>query len=411
MRKFALTGLALIAAVLTSMLGGATSAVAAQFPAVQSQAPQPGITVSVYALGFNQISCSAASACLGLGLAVNPKTLGTEFPLAWNGTAWRKLALPSPAKGATEADLTGVSCAREAKQPSCVAVGYYASKSGNPGMFAVAWTGGALRLLPAPRLAQGVAEGYLDALSCASARHCVAVGSGFTTKGGAFPLLFETWNGTSWTVKTKALPAVGDIPELNGISCATSADCVLVGALQGRNGKPSAYAARWNGASLRRLTVPVPAGIAWPTLAAVSCSSAASCAVTGLNFNTSNGSTGQAFIDVLRGGTWSRSKVSWPKGTTSTELLGVSCLSATWCIAAGSAGNHAAALAYDGTSWSAQHVQAPPKGYADDFGGISCVTGKSCVALGDTGPVKGNELNPLGALWHGKAWTLKVIPG
>ena len=409
MRKLVLTGLALIAAVLMSMLGGVTSAVAAQFPTVQSQAPRPGITVNVYALGFNQISCSAASACLGLGLAVNPKTLGSQFPLAWNGTAWRKLALPSPAKGATEAALTSVSCVRETKQPSCVAVGDYVSKSGNPGVFAVAWTGGALRLLPAPRLSKGIADVYLDALSCVSARHCIALGGGVTTKDGAFPLVFETWDGTGWTVRTKALPAAGDFPQLNGISCATSADCVLVGALQGGNGKASAYAARWNGASLTRLAVPVPAGIASPTLAAVSCSSAAACAVTGLNFNTSNGSTGQAFIDVLRSGTWSLTKVTWPKGTTSTELLALSCRSAKWCIAAGSAGNDVATLIYNGKSWSAQHLPAPAKGYADAFGGISCVTEKSCVALGDIGPVKKDELDPLGATWRGKAWSLRVI--
>lgn len=54
------------------------------------------------------------------------------------------------------AGLTGVSCAREAKQASCVAVGDYVTKSGHASVFAVAWTGGALRLLPAPRLPKGV---------------------------------------------------------------------------------------------------------------------------------------------------------------------------------------------------------------------------------------------------------------
>ena len=146
-----------------------------------------------------------------------------------------------------------------------------------------------------------------------------------------------------------------------------------------------------------------------PSPAAVSCSSTAACAVTGLNFSTSNGSTGQTFIDVLRGGKWSLVKVASPKGTTSSVLLALSCLSATWCVAAGSTGDKVAALIYNGKSWSAQHLPGPAKGYADDFGGISCVTEKSCVALGDIGPVREDELDPLGALWNGKAWTLKVI--
>jgi hypothetical protein len=129
--------------------------------------------------------------------------------------------------------------------------------------------------------------------------------------------------------------------------------------------------------------------------------------VTGLNFSAASGPTGLAFTDVLRNGTWSLAKVAWPQGTTTSQLLGLSCLSATWCIAAGSNDSADAALIYNGRSWSAQRLPAPAKGYGDDFGGISCVTENSCVALGDIGPVKENELSPLGGRWNGKAWTLK----
>jgi hypothetical protein len=409
-RKLVLAGLAVLAAALTGLLGGAVPAIGVQLPTVgPPQAVRPGITVSAYALGFNQISCSSALACLGLGLAVNPKTRGSQVTLAWNGAAWRKLALPAPAKGATAVELTGVSCARHTKRPGCVAVGDYLSKSGDPGVFAVTWTGGALRLLPVPQLPKGVADVYFDGLSCVSARHCVALGVGIATSNGAFPLLLETWNGTGWTVKTKDLPTADDFPDLNGISCATSTDCVLVGSLQrGGSGNLSAYAARWNGTTLTRMTVPVPA-LASPSLAAVSCPSTAFCAVTGLNFSAASGSAGLAFADILRGGKWSLVKLASPEGTTTSELLALSCLSATWCIAAGSVGTRVEALTYDGRSWSAQRLPAPAKGYADDFGGISCVTEKSCVALGDIGPVKEDELDPLGARWNGKTWTLRVI--
>jgi hypothetical protein len=410
-RKLVLAGLAVLAALFTGLLGGTVPAIGVQFPTIRPlQAVRPGITVSLYALGFNQTSCSSASACLGIGLAVNPKTLGSQVTLAWKGSAWRKLALPIPAKGAMAVELTGVSCAREVKQPSCVAVGDYVSKSGDSSVFAVAWTGGALRLLPVPRLPKGVADVYFDGLSCVSARHCVALGVGIATSNGAFPLLFETWDGTGWTVKTKDLPTVDDFPDLNGISCATPTYCVLVGGLQqGGNDKQNAYAARWNGTSLSRLTVPVPAGIAAPSLAAVSCSSTAFCAVTALNFSATSGPTGTAFTDILRDGNWSLAKVAWPKGTKTSQLLTLSCLSPTWCIAAGNVGSRVAAFTYNGRSWSSQHLPAPAQGYADDFGGITCVTEKSCIALGDIGPVKENELEPLGALWNGKTWSLKVI--
>ena len=314
-----------------------------------------------------------------------------------------------PGQGATAVELTGVSCARQTKRSACVAVGDYVSKSGDPGVFAVAWTGGALRLLPVPRLPKSAADVYFDGLSCMSAKHCVALGVGITSNG-AFPLLFDTWDGSGWTVRTKALPAVDDYPQLNSISCATSTDCVLVGGLQrGGSGNLTAYAARWNGASLTGMTVPVPARLASPTLAAVSCPSTAFCAVTGLNFSAADGSTGLAFADILRDGKWSLVKLASPKGTTTSQLLALSCLSATWCIAAGSVGTRVEALAYNGRSWSAQRLPAPAKGYAEDFGGIGCVTEKSCVALGGIGPVNEDELDPLGARWNGTTWTLKVI--
>jgi hypothetical protein len=181
-----------------------------------------------------------------------------------------------------------VSCARQTKRPGCVAVGDYVSKSGDPGMFAVAWTGGALRLLPVPRLPKGVADVYFDGLSCVSATHCVALSVGITTSNGAFPLLFETWDGTGWTVKTKDLPTVDDFSDLNG-------------------------------------------------------------------------SAGLAFADILRGGKWSLVKLASPEGTTTSQLLALSCLSATWCMATGSVGTRVEALTYNGRSWSAQHLPAPAR--------------------------------------------------
>ncbi len=389
----------------------ATPSLAAQSPATPSLAAG-GITFSLYAFSANQVSCASAGACLGLGLEVNPKTLGSQVTLGWNGKAWRRLALPKPVKETTQVDFNGVSCARGARQPFCLAVGYYAVKSGDFGSIAVAWTGGAVKLLPAPPPPKGAtAEDIsLDAVSCLSATHCVAVGSDNVTPTGASPLLIETWNGTRWTVRTKALPAANDFPVLNDVSCVTAADCVLAGNLQlGPGGKQAAYAARWNGTSLTRLTVRVPAGVTEPILAAVSCPSTATCVATGLDFSTASGATGLAFVEVLREGTWSPSKISWPRGTKSSTLFGLSCRSATWCVAAGSAGTGAAALFYNGKTWSALHVPAPVKGYTDDFDGISCLSAKNCVALGDIGPVKVNALGPLSGVWNGKTWALKAI--
>jgi hypothetical protein len=121
------------------------------------------------------------------------------------------------------------------------------------------------------------------------------------------------------------------------------------------------------------------------------------------------------FADRWNGKTWTAATVSWPKGTTNSNLLGVSCVSAKSCVAAGyidakfnlgpaAPDGKAAAVSWNGKAWTATNVPAPGSGKRSVFSGVSCLSTDSCVAAG--------QLVPLGlaGFWNGRSWKLITTP-
>lgn len=391
------------------VLGGAAPAIAAQAPAAPAAitpAPiDPATTGNASLLTLSKISCASPKVCLALGA-------GPYIPaLVWDGKTWTQLAVPAPATGATNVILTGVSCV---KGPSCVVVGQYttASTPSTIAAFAMTWTGG--KLTPTPALAQPaqVTAVSLNAVSCVTAKHCVAVGDVLATFNNADALLFETWNGSTWTASTKAVSTKYSA-QLTDVSCVTATRCVTVGFLSPTvsNSTFSALSILWTGSSITGLKVPEPGGISDPYLTAVSCATATSCVATGFDVADLEGGKGLGFAEVLNKSTWTVGKVTWPKGTRLSYLLGVSCASARYCVAAGLADDStsvAAAMVYNGTSWAAQNPPAPVKGNSDNLLAVSCAAASSCVAIGNIGPVSGSR-SLLSAFLTGARWTLLTV--
>jgi hypothetical protein len=106
--------------------------------------------------------------------------------------------------------------------------------------------------------------------------------------------------------------------------------------------------------------------------------------------------------------------VSWPKGVKNTLLLGVSCLSASHCVAVGSTGDNpnaeglssrAAATVWNGKAWSAMSVPAPAKGKFSLFNGVNCHKA-FCAAAGQTGPSGSTNGIGLSGFTSGSSWKL-----
>ena len=102
------------------------------------------------------------------------------------------------------------------------------------GARAGAWS---LQPIPAPK----GPDSALSAVSCASSRACIAVGS----TGSAGPLV-ERWNGKRWTVMHTLGIALGFDPSIVGlsaVSCSVAPACTAVGS--DADGGP--LIERWNG--------------------------------------------------------------------------------------------------------------------------------------------------------------------
>jgi hypothetical protein len=137
--------------------------------------------------------------------------------------------------------------------------------------------------------------------------------------------------------------------------------------------------------------------------------SLSSCAAVGV----SSGKSTTSFLDVWNGKTWRLTRWSGPTGTTSADLYGVSCPSASRCLAVGSVGagvrTAAAALAFNGATWTATKVPGPAKGKLSVFNAVSCPKVGDCVAIGNDGPVTASsQLGQLSGYWNAKTWQLSA---
>jgi len=161
---------------------------------------------------------------------------------------------PRPAPSATgtvkHGDfLTGVTC-----QPAgtCVAVGWYYYGATGPSLTqAIRWNGRAGLAMPTPGRGQ---HSRLDGVSCATAANCLAVG---TYNAGVFGIP-EHWDGSRWTIRRLPIPpgAPGEDPLVlpASVSCSSATACVTVGSNQAAN-----MAERWNGTTWTVQRTPDPA--------------------------------------------------------------------------------------------------------------------------------------------------------
>ncbi len=370
------------------------------------------------------VSCTSPSACIAVG--GRRDRAGAEVTLAevWNGTAWSVQKTPNP-PGVPSSSLVGVSCT---SATFCIAVGQTATALaevwngttwsiqrtasvpfaafngvsctspsactlvGTTGSDALAerWNGTSWSV---QSTAPGLSTGDFTAVSCTSATACTAVGN----RGFSLPLA-EAWNGTAWSVQKTPVPRFGG--QLSGVSCTSASACTAVG----HTGGIPPLAERWNGSTWSIQATPGVDG--QPTsLDSVSCTSATLCTATG-SYNPSAITAPAA--EQWNGTTWSVQQVPDPQPQINGALPGVSCTSATACIAAGY-DSVALAEGWNGTSWSVQPISTPP-GIADsELSALSCALATMCLAVGDyRTPL--NPSVPLTEVWNGTSWSLGSAP-
>lgn len=331
--------------------------------------------------------------------ALLPAVPAAAIPVTWHVT-------PSPNRGGAN-ELDAVSCS---SPQFCAAVGE--SRFGAGGTLTEMWDGHRWSLTASPSLGRLPNRGTLVAVSCPTARFCVAVG--YYTPGPFSDLtLIEIWNGSRWSVSPSRNP--GSYSHLTGVSCTSSRNCEAVGFYLNdcspHTGGSSGLVERWDGHDWSVVASP-RLSCHLPQLQAVSCSSWFSCTAVGSYYH---GSGDWTLVESWDGRRWSVVPSPNPAPGNNNELQGVSCSGPEHCMAVGTYqrvyAGPALTLAevWNGTRWS---ILPTPRAHPEDsnvLAGVSCTGAADCVAAGDRADGFGNA-DTLVEAWDGSAWSVTSSP-
>ena len=303
---------------------------------------------------LNDVSCVTGGECFAVGNTTAATPVKTA--LRWNGTEWKTQTTAGGLINPTS--LNSISCTSAS---FCVAVGYH-TITPNKWLLAERWNGTEWK-----RLELGLAEkfGEFTAVSCASETMCMGV----TATGSSF-----TWNGTEWKPAYPKGEGLG-VETLKDVSCPTTTFCMSVGKKTGG----VTFSQTWNGTEL--VEKKPPTGY---FLEGVSCSAAAACTTVGYRVTGSEVPPAAARWD---GTSWSAQTISGPVGSVAVPLSGVSCSSATVCVAvgayySGSTPPPSLTMRWNGISWVVQSSPNPAESTESLLQDVSCISPSACTSVG-----------------------------
>ncbi|HEX4435004.1 MAG TPA: hypothetical protein VH012_09235 [Acidimicrobiales bacterium] len=418
----------------TTGVAGAATGFGSQVAATQWTATNPPALPSGESYD-DSVSCVSSSFCVATVLDEGG-SVATAAVQVWNGATWTTAGIPVPA-GATEVELISVSCTSAV---FCVVVGTDGTSSSFL-PFAVQWDGSSWSISPGVTAPSGATNAELTGVSCTGPTWCMATGIAADNMFDVTNAFALQWNGSGWVPSPSIVAPGGSDAELTSISCTAPTSCMAVGASavgtaplfvphaqssSGPGGAPAPFgfpmpglhanavphappvdqllAEQWNGSSWSNSPVPPPPGVTDPVFESVSCAGAGFCMATG-GFEEASST---AFAEDWSGGTWSSTPIPASPTAGPASISAVNCISPTSCTAVGetalgtdpdSDGTYLAG-SWNGEGWSLQAVGAPAGTEGAAWFGISCLTGGFCVTAGGlataTSTVASNARAPIG---------------
>jgi len=369
---------------------GARSTLAAtSIPAwrLQSAVAPPGAARGL----LTRISCTSTRTCVAVGYRADASGAERTLIEARSGATW---AISTSSDRPVPANvLTGVACPAARR---CVAVG----SSSTDGDVLAALTEvqvGAGWAVAGVALVRGTAWSELAQVACSSPSSCTAVGS--TISHRVQSTLVETWDGRHWHLHASpdAPGAIASV--LDAVSCPTARSCMAVGSSTYASGATRALVESWDGRAWRIVAFPAPSSTApraWSELSSVSCATAGSCVAVG-DAATSAAKPFVALAALWSARTWRLVAAPQPVRSTRSPLLGVSCTTARSCIAVGFSviGPQTSTLIerFDGTTWrfmAAPNLRGATLSRLSD---VACTSAVTCTAAGFAG--SGGHVQPL----------------
>jgi hypothetical protein len=213
----------------------------------------------------------------------------------------------------------------------------------------------------------------------------------------------------AWQVQVTPNPAKSTADELLDVSCVTTADCTAVGGFNTSAISESPLIEHWNGSEWTIAVDGSVGGIA--LLTGVSCSSATFCVAVGYGA-AATAHVESALIEVWNGGTWTLVAGPTVSRTVGVELNSISCASSRACTAVGAyIGKHEHTLAFfwNGSVWRRSDVPQPELGRSAYLGSVSCSSAASCTAVG-VQKISASGAEPLIEVRRGGSWAIVDTP-
>lgn len=353
----------------------------------------PGSAAAPWWLAGRASACRRRVLLAALMLAIAGSAMWTAGARASSAPIGVEAALPANAGANPQVSLDAVSCPSAGE---CTAVGSYTDGSyQTQGLLlsehSGSWASG-VQATP-PDDASASPQVSLSAVSCASVGNCTAVG-GYVKSSGYFGGLLLTESLGSWTPGEEAVPPAGASPDVSvdAVSCASAGDCTAVGTSGTQGLLLTESSGTWAPGVYANL--PTKAG-ANPNVSfrSVSCASAGDCTAVGSYTDS---------LDQTHGLLLTESSGSWARGVEpalpvdsgavgDVVIDSVSCTSAGECTAVGTytyfGGYQGLLLRQSSGSWSTgvQAVPPPDAGPTNprvSLPSVSCASAGNCTAVG-----------------------------
>jgi hypothetical protein len=348
-------------------------------------------------------------------VTINPRSAG-----------WTPIQMPLPAGAAANPGVNWGSLVCPSTT-ACVGDGTYLDSSSSSQGFLVTGSGTTWTATKAP-LPGGAANGALSGVACPSAGECVAVGQYKDSSGNGEGVLL-TGSGTTWTATEAPLPgdAIIDpssadpfIASIASVACPSVGDCVAVGSYQDSSGQRQGLLVTGSGTTWTATKAPLPDGAsAFPgaEVDGVSCASATACVAIG-SYQDSSGQL-QGLLLTGSGTTWGATRATPPSGAAYDliyPLESVACASGMPCVVVGSyydsaKTRQAVLLTWSGTTWTDAEPQLPADastyGTVFEYGYATCSSAATCVVAGG---YEGGDKGGVLLTGSGTTWAVTEAP-